>query len=114
VMNFPALSEYVRKLRRSGFNPTAYRVDLQAKLTLPLLSFIVTLLAIPIAFRARSGGSVVASLGVSLALAFVYYIVISLGISLGHAGKLPPLFAAWLPNLFFISFAGYLWMDLEK
>ena len=114
VMNFPALSEYVRKLRRSGFNPTAYMVDLQAKLTLPLLSFIVTLLAIPIAFRARSGGSVVASLGVSLALAFAYYIVISLGISLGHAGKLPPFLAAWLPNFFFISFAGYLWMDLEK
>jgi lipopolysaccharide export LptBFGC system permease protein LptF len=89
-------------------------VDLQAKLTLPLLSFIVTLLAIPIAFRARSGGSVVASLGVSLTLAFAYYIVISLGISLGHAGKLPPYIAAWLPNLFFVALAGYLWMDLEK
>ena len=114
VMNYPALNEYVRKLRRSGFNPTAYMVDLQAKLTLPLLSFIVTLLAIPIAFRARSGGSVVASLGVSLTLAFAYYIVISLGISLGHAGKVPPYLAAWLPNLFFLFFAGYLWMDLEK
>lgn len=114
VMNYPALSEYVRKLRRSGFNPTAYLVDLQAKLALPLLSLIVTLLAIPISFRARSGASVVASLGVSLALAFVYYIVISLGISLGHAGKLPPYLAAWLPHLFFASLAGYLWMDLEK
>jgi lipopolysaccharide export system permease protein len=114
VMNFPALSEYVDKLRRSGFNPTAYRVDLQAKLSLPLLSFIVTLLAIPIAFRARSGGSVVASLGVSITVGFMYYIVISLGISLGHAGKLSPYLAAWLPNVFFLSLAGYLWLDLEK
>jgi lipopolysaccharide export system permease protein len=114
AMNFPALSEYVRKLRRSGFNPTAYRVDLQAKLSLPLLSFIVTLLAIPIAFRSRTGGSVVASLGVSLTLGLVYYMVISLGISLGHAGKMPPALAAWLPNLFFFAFAGYLWLDLEK
>jgi lipopolysaccharide export system permease protein len=114
VMNFPALSEYIDKLRRSGFNPTAYRVDLQAKLSLPLLSFIVTLLAIPIAFRARSGGSVVASLGMSITVGFVYYIVISLGISLGHAGKLSPYLAAWLPNMFFISLAGYLWLDLEK
>jgi len=114
VMNYPALNEYVRKLRRSGFNPTAYLVDLQAKLTLPLLSFIVTLLAIPIAFRARSGGSVVASLGVSIVLGFVYYIVISLGISLGHAGKLTPYLAAWLPNVFFLAFAGYLWLDLER
>lgn len=114
VMNFPALSEYVRKLRRSGFNPTAYMVDLQAKLTLPLLSFIVTLLAIPIAFRSRSGGSVVASIGVSIGLGFVYYMTISLGISLGHAGKLSPYLAAWLPNIFFLSLAGYFWIDLEK
>jgi lipopolysaccharide export system permease protein len=114
VMNFPALAEYIRKLRRSGFNPTAYMVDLQAKLTLPLLSFIVTLLAIPIAFRARSGGSGVASLGVSIALGFVYYMTISLGISLGHAGKLSPYLAAWLPNAFFLSLAGYLWIDIEK
>jgi lipopolysaccharide export system permease protein len=114
VMNFPALGEYVRKLRRSGFNPTAYMVDLQAKLSLPLLSLIVTLLAIPIAFRSRSGGSVVASLGVSLTLGFAYWIVISIGISLGHAGKLPPYLAAWLPNAFFLALAGYLWLDLEK
>ena len=114
VMNFPALREYVRKLRRSGFNPTAYMVDLQAKLTLPLLSFIVTLLAIPIAFRSRSGGSVVASIGVSIGLGFVYYMTISLGISLGHAGKLSPYLAAWLPNIFFLSLAGYFWIDLEK
>jgi lipopolysaccharide export system permease protein len=34
VMNYPALSEYIQKLRRSGFNPTAYMVDLQSKLTM--------------------------------------------------------------------------------
>jgi lipopolysaccharide export system permease protein len=113
-MNFPALSEYVRKLRRSGFNPTAYMVDLQAKLTLPLLSFIVTLLAIPIAFRSRSGGSVVASLGVSLGLGLAYYVLISIGISLGHAGKIHPYLAAWLPHTFFLLFAGYLWLDLDR
>ena len=108
-MNFPALAEYVRKLRRSGFNPTAYVVDLQAKMSLPLLSLVVTLLAIPIAFRSRAGGSIVASLGASLTLGFAYWIVISIGISLGHAGKIPPLLAAWLPNVFFASLAGYLW-----
>lgn len=112
-MNLPALAEYVRKLRRSGFNPTAYVVDLQAKMSLPLVSLVVTLLAIPIAFRSRSGGSIVASLGASITLGFGYWIVISIGISLGHAGKIPPLLAAWLPNVFFASLAGYLWLDLE-
>jgi lipopolysaccharide export system permease protein len=113
-MNLAALAEYVRKLRRGGFNPTAYVVDLQAKVSLPLVSLVVTLLAIPISFRARSGGSIIASLGASLTLGFAYWIIISIGISLGHAGKLPPLAAAWLPNLFFASLAGYLWLNLEQ
>jgi lipopolysaccharide export system permease protein len=113
-MNFPALAEYVRKLQRSGFNPTSYRVDLQAKLSLPLVSLVVTLLAIPIAFRSRLGGGIVGSLGASLTLGFAYWVVISVGISLGHAGKLAPLPAAWLPNVFFAALAGYLWLQLER
>jgi lipopolysaccharide export system permease protein len=113
-MNLPELAEYVRKLQRSGFNPTSYRVDLHAKLSLPLVSLVVTLLAIPIAFRARARGGIIASLGASLTLGFAYWIIISIGISLGHAGKLSPLLAAWLPNLFFASFAGYLWLHLEQ
>ncbi len=112
-MNFRALVEYVRKLRRSGFDPASYVVDLQAKLALPLVSFVVTLLAIPLAFRAGTGGGIIASLGASITLGFAYWVVISIGISLGHSGKLAPLAAAWLPNLFFVGLAGYLWLDLE-
>ena len=113
-MNFRSLAEYVRKLRRSGFNPAAYVVDLHAKLALPLVSLVVALLAIPFGFRAGPGGGVVASLGASITLGLAYWIVISIGISLGHAGKLPPPLAAWLPNAFFMSLAGYLWLRLEQ
>lgn len=113
-MNFRALAEYVRKLRRSGFDPAAYVVDLQAKLALPLVSLVVTLLAIPFAFRSGPAGGIVASLGASITLGFAYWIVISIGISLGHSAKLAPALAAWLPNVFFLSLAGYLWLHLEQ
>lgn len=112
-MNFPALADYVRKLQRSGFDPAAYVVDLQAKIALPLVSLVVTLLAIPLAFRFGIGGGIVASLGASITLGFAYWVVISIGISLGHSAKLAPLLAAWLPNVFFVSLAGYLWLHLE-
>jgi lipopolysaccharide export system permease protein len=113
-MNFPALVEYVRKLRRSGFSPTAYVVDLHAKVALPLVSLVVTLLAIPIAFRARSGGGIIASLGASLTLGLAYWIIISIGISLGHAGRVAPALASWLPNVFFLGLAGYFWLGIEQ
>jgi len=113
-MNFRSLAEYVRKLRRSGFDPAAYVVDLHAKLALPLVSLVIALLAIPFAFRAGPGGGIVASLGASITLGLAYWIVISIGISLGHAGRLSPSLAAWLPNLFFAGLAGYLWLHLEQ
>jgi lipopolysaccharide export system permease protein len=112
-MNLPALAEYVRKLRRGGFNPTQYVVDMHAKAALPLVSFVVTILAIPLAFRTGAGG-IVASLGASIALGFTYWIVISVGISIGHAGRAPPLLAAWAPNVFFLAVGAYLWLRLEQ
>lgn len=113
AMNWRALRGYVRKLERSGFNPTAYVVDSHAKLSVPLISLVVTILAIPFAFKARPSGGIVSSLGMSLALGFVFWIVVSIGISLGHAGKAPPWLATWAPNLFFLVVGVYLWLNID-
>lgn len=112
-MNFAGLRQYIEKLKRSGFSPTAYVVDLYAKTSVPLISFVVALLAIPFAFRAQPTGGIVSSLGLSLALGFVYWILVSMGISLGHAGKIPAVVAAWGPNLFFGAVGTYLWLQID-
>jgi lipopolysaccharide export system permease protein len=113
TLNFRGLREYITKLRRSGFDPTSYVVDLYAKTSIPLISFVVALLAIPFAFHARPTGGIVASLGMSLALGFTYWILVSVGISLGHAAKAPPFIAAWGPNLFFLVLGVYLWLQID-
>lgn len=112
-MNFPSLAEYIDKLERSGFNPVKYVVDLYAKTSIPLISLVVAVLAIPFAFRARPSGGIVASLGMSLALGFCYWILVSIGISLGHAGKIPALVASWGPNVFFLMVGMYLWLRMD-
>jgi lipopolysaccharide export system permease protein len=113
AMNFLTLSRYIDKLRRSGFNPAAYVVDLYGKTSIPLISFFISIMAIPFAFRARPTGGIVASLGMSLALGFGYWIILSMGISLGHAGKAPPFLATWAPNLFFLAVGAYLWLNMD-
>jgi lipopolysaccharide export LptBFGC system permease protein LptF len=112
-MNYPSLAEYIVKLERSGFNTVKYVVDLYTKTSVPLISLVIAILAIPFAFRARPSGGIVASLGMSLALGFSYWILISIGISLGHAGKVPPLIASWGPNIFFLMVGAYLWLHME-
>jgi lipopolysaccharide export system permease protein len=113
TMNFPSLASYVEKLERSGFSPTRYVVDLYAKTSIPMISLIVAILAIPFAFRASPSGGIVASLGMSLALGFGYWIVVSIGVSLGHAGKAPPILASWGPNIFFLAVGIYLWLHMD-
>jgi len=112
-MNFPALADYIEKLERSGFSPVKYVVDLYAKTSVPLISLVVAILAIPFAFRATPSGGIVASLGMSLALGFSYWIFVSIGISLGHAGKAPAMVAAWGPNVFFLVVGMYLWLKMD-
>lgn len=112
-MNFISLAEYVRKLNRSGFNPTAYVVDLYSKTSIPLISLVISILSIPFAFRARPSGGIVASLGMSLVLGFAYWVLISIFVALGHAGKVPPFLSAWAPNIFFLAVGAYLWIHLE-
>ncbi len=112
-MNFLSLADYIRKLTRSGFNPTAYVVDLHSKTSIPLISFVISIMAAPFAFRSRPSGGIFASLGMSLALGFIYWILVSIGISLGHAGRIPPLLAAWAPNIFFLAVGTYLWLNME-
>ena len=53
----------------------------------------------------RKGGASV-GFGQSILIVFVYYVVMSMGRSLGQAGHIPPVLGAWLPNILF--FAGAL------
>src|SRR4030043_38342 len=56
-MGYAQLSDYVRDSIARGYDVRRYEVDLPAKLSYPLLSVAISLLAIPIALRSpRSGG----------------------------------------------------------
>ena len=94
-------------------SPVKYVVDLYAKTSVPLISLVVAILAIPFALRATPSGGIVASLGMSLALGFSYWIFVSIGISLGHAGKAPAIVACWGPNVFFLVVGMYLWLKMD-
>lgn len=76
----------------------AERVELQRKWSIPFAALVFAALGIPLGIRqSRSAHSW--GFSVSLALIFVYYLLLSLGQSLGERGALPPVVALWLPNI---------------
>lgn len=99
-MSYAELRGYIRRLAASGLEARRYLVDLYAKPALAATSLITALIGASLGLRVRKAGITVA-VGLSVCLGLGYWVVLSLGLSLGHSGAMPPLLAAWLPNSLF-------------
>ena len=74
--------------------------QLHARIAAPWTCLVVVLFALP--FGAPSGRrNVFVGVASSIAICFGYFVLQQLSLSLGMGGKLPPVLAAWLPNLIF-------------
>jgi lipopolysaccharide export system permease protein len=100
-MTWGELSQYVTKICGEGYDATRYLVDLYTKVAFPCTSLVMTLLGIGVALCQGKRGGIATGVAVSVALAFVYVIVFHFLLSLGYAGKLSPVLAASIPNVFF-------------
>jgi lipopolysaccharide export system permease protein len=95
------LQKQIEDMRSKGLDATAYEVDLQTKLAIPVISPLMVLLAVPFALRRRLGAGMALSFGVAMLIGFGYWVLAAFCISLGHSAALPPLIAGWLPNAIF-------------
>lgn len=101
-MNLFQLGDYIKKLKEEGHRPTHYLVDWHDKIAFPLVCLVMAALSVPVAVNVRPGGGGFAiGLVLSIAVAFSYWIVHTMFISLGHGGYVPPIVAAWAPNVVF-------------
>jgi lipopolysaccharide export system permease protein len=112
-LNFRALREYIHKVESEGYDATAYRVDLNAKLAMPFVCVIMSLLGVGIALRSNINDGVAVGVAYGLAAGFLYWIIMSFCMSLGYGGILPPILAAWIANLIFITLGGILLINAE-
>jgi len=102
-MTFAELSDYVRELRKKGYEARRHETDLHAKVSYPLLNVLIAMLAIPFALRGPRSGGIWRSIGLGLLVGFACWVVLSASLSLGKKGVLPPLLAAWLPGALFVG-----------
>lgn len=100
-MTWAQLADYVKDTRAKGYDVHQHEVDLHGKLSYPLLNVIVSLLAIPFALAAPRSGGVWRSIGIGLLVGFFCWITLSLSMSVGRKGVIPPSVAAWLPGVLF-------------
>ena len=106
-MNYKELLEYIEDLKRSGFDVVRLTVALHKKLSFPLVSLIMCMIAIPFSFSTGRQGSLY-GIGLSISIGIVYWVTLNFFEQIGGAGKLVPFLAAWAPNLIFGASGIYL------
>jgi lipopolysaccharide export system permease protein len=103
-MGYWELASYVEKSRRRGEDVSKWRAQLDFKIALPFMNFIVILLGLSISARAgRKGGAVL--FGIGLMLCFSFWIVSQFAIAFAQNGQIPALVGAWFGNILFLAIA---------
>ena len=106
-MNYEELRRYIHDLQQSGFDVVRLRVQLQKKIAYPVITLVMAVLAIPFALSSGKRGAIT-GVAVAVGVAVVYWTVSGLFEAMGNVSQLPPVLAAWSPDLIFALFGGYL------
>lgn len=109
VMSVGELRRYISRNKEAGLNTVPFEVDYFAKFSYMFTSLVMVLLgvAFSIGSSPRSGG-VLVNLQKCLMVTIGYWGVYSSSLTLGKHGAVPPLIAAWGPNVVMIAIAIFL------
>src|SRR6201987_1078850 len=106
-MNYTELRRYIRDLQQSGFDVVRLRMQLHEKLSYPLITLIVAILAIPFSMSTGKRGAIT-GVAVGIAVVVFYIVVTRFFEAMGNQSLLPAAMAAWAPDMIFVLVGGYL------
>jgi lipopolysaccharide export system permease protein len=99
-MNYAELSRFADWVSRTGGDPTPYEAALANKVSYPLVNFILVVLGLALG-SGRRKTTLWAGFGLTVGLAFVYYLLMNFGLQLGKTGAIPIWASAWSGNILY-------------
>jgi lipopolysaccharide export system permease protein len=114
IMSLRELGRFIDRNKEAGLDTLRYEVDYHAKFSFAFAAVVMSLVGVPFSVgRQRSGGTF-ASIGICLLLAFLYWVAYSSGLTLGEHAVLPPIVAAWGPNVITVALAIFFFRRLKR
>ena len=101
-LDYWTLKERTRELEAAGRPADEARAGLAHKISGPLSTLLMPLLAAVAAFGLARSGQVLLRAVMGMALGFAYFVVDNFSLAMGNAGTYPPLVAAWAPFFLFL------------
>ncbi len=107
------LYRYIQRLKDAGFQNKRLIVDLNSKISFPLINIFMMMLGISLSAREKLGGGLF-SAGLGLLISLFYWFGYTFMLSMGYAGIIPPSVSAWTIPVVFAVFAVYLFVKIPE
>ncbi|WP_405051873.1 LPS export ABC transporter permease LptG [Sphingomonas sp.] len=101
-LDFFTLRDRIGQLERAGRQADEARAGMWHKISGPLSTLLMPLLAAVAAFGLARSGQVLLRATVGMALGFAYFVADNFSLAMGNVGAYPPLLAAWAPFILFL------------
>ncbi len=112
-MTLAELRQTVAQKLSTGEPPYREAVELQRKFSVPFACLVFAAIGIPLGIQsARSARS--RGFSLSIALIFLYYVLLTIGESLAERGRIPAAAGLWAPNALFGAGAVYLFLAAAR
>ena len=101
-LDFWTLKERIGQLEKAGRPAEEAKAGLWHKISGPLSTILMPLLAATAAFGLARSGQVLLRATIGMALGFAYFVADNFSLAMGNVGAYPPFLAAWAPFLLFL------------
>ena len=108
TMSLKQLDEFIKKqLMQGETNVTAYQIERHNRISFPFSTFILTLIGVAVSSRKMRGG-IGLQIAIGVVISFTYILFMQFSKQFAIGGLLPVMLAVWLPNLFYLAVAIFL------
>jgi len=101
-LDYWTLKQRIGQLEAAGRPTDEARAGLAHKLSGPLSTLLMPLLAAVAAFGLARSGQLLLRASLGMALGFAYFVADNFSLAMGNAGTYPPVVAAWAPFVLFL------------
>ncbi len=112
--DFIALRREINELKAAGRPTEEARTGWWHKISGPLSTLLMPLLAATAAFGLARSGQVLLRATIGMALGFTYFVADNFSLALGNYGAYPPFLAAWAPFLLFLLIGEFVLIRQEE
>ena len=108
-MTIPELNDHIAKLKfRGATGVQMYEVEKQIRYASPFTTFVLVFMGVIVSSRKSRGGTGL-QIALGFVLAFIFILFFMLSRTFAETGAIPPIVAAWIPNVIFSIVSGVIY-----